>query len=152
MHQKREMRAGDSIRGDGSREGPSRPGAASNWRGLAVERLLRPTFNSWTGLCAAAQTEAAVREELVAAALAVPLAFLVADGTLKRFTLIAVVVFVLVVELLNTAIEKLADEITTDRQPGIGRVKDMASAAVGISLLVAGLVWLAALGERFAVW
>jgi diacylglycerol kinase (ATP) len=152
MRQKREMSAGDSIRGDGPRESPSRRGAASNWRGLAVERLLRPTFNSWTGLCAAAQTEAAVREELVAAALAVPLAFLVADGTLKRFTLIAVVVFVLVVELLNTAIEKLADEITTDRQPGIGRVKDMASAAVGISLLVAGLVWLAALGERFAVW
>jgi diacylglycerol kinase (ATP) len=119
---------------------------------LAVERLWRATFNSWYGLCSAAQTEAAVREELVAAVLAVPLAFLVADGTLKRFTLIAVVVFVLVVELLNTAIEKLADEITTDRQPGIGRVKDMASAAVGISLLVACLVWLAALGERFALW
>jgi diacylglycerol kinase (ATP) len=145
MRQKREMSAGDSMRDDG-------PGRPRDWRGFAAERLLRPTFNSWTGLCAAAQTEAAVREELVAAALAVPLAFLVADGTLKRFTLIAVVVFVLVVELLNTAIENLADEITTDRQPGIGRVKDMASAAVGISLLVAGLVWLAALGERFALW
>jgi diacylglycerol kinase (ATP) len=119
---------------------------------LAVERLWRATFNSWYGLRAAVQTEAAVREELVAAVLAVPLAFLVADGTLKRFTLIAVVVFVLVVELLNTAIEKLADEVTTERHPGIGRVKDMASAAVGVSLLVAGLVWLAALGERLAVW
>jgi diacylglycerol kinase (ATP) len=127
-------------------------GGASDWWNPAVERLFRATFNSWDGLRAAARTEAAVREELVAAVLAVPLAFLVADGTLKRFTLIAVVVFVLVVELLNTAIEKLADEITTDRQPGIGRVKDMASAAVGVSLLVAGLVWLAALGERFAVW
>ena len=113
---------------------------------------MRATVNSWRGLRFAARSEAAVREELVALVLAVPLAFLVAEGALKRFTLIAVVVFLLVVELLNTAIEKLADEITTSHRTGIGRVKDMGSAAVGIAILVAVSVWLAAIGERLGFW
>ena len=91
-----------------------------------------------------------MREELIAIALAVPLAFVVAESPLKRFALIGVVLFVLVVELLNTAIEKLADEVATAPHPGIRRVKDMGSAAVGIALLIAISVWLAAIGELFA--
>ena len=55
---------------------------------------------------------------------------------------------VLVVELLNTAIEKLSDRVTRDNDQAIGRVKDMGSTAVGISLLLAGAVWLWILIER----
>jgi len=55
---------------------------------------------------------------------------------------------VLVVELLNTAIEKLADRLTTDHDPQIGRVKDMGSAAVGVALVTAGLFWLLSIAER----
>ena len=58
---------------------------------------------------------------------------------------------VLVVELLNTAIEKLADRLTTDHDPQIGRVKDMGSAAVGVALVTAGLFWLFAIAERMGV-
>jgi diacylglycerol kinase (ATP) len=58
---------------------------------------------------------------------------------------------VLVVELLNTAIEKLADRLTTDHDPQIGRVKDMGSAAVGVSLLMALLFWVFAIAERMGV-
>jgi diacylglycerol kinase (ATP) len=54
--------------------------------------------------------------------------------------------------LLNTAIEKLADELTTAPRSGIGYVKDMGSAAVGIAMLIAAAVWLTALGERLALW
>jgi diacylglycerol kinase (ATP) len=54
-----------------------------------------------------------------------------------------------VVELLNTAIEKLSDRVTPAIDPQIGRVKDMGSAAVGLMLLVAGAVWLLTLAERF---
>ncbi len=54
----------------------------------------------------------------------------------------------LVVELLNTAIEKLADRLTTDHDPQIGHVKDMGSAAVGVALVMAGLFWLFAIAER----
>src|SRR5262249_1345948 len=121
-------------------------------RSFTVDRFLRATVNSWHGLRGAAQSEAAVREELVAIALAVPLAFVVAESPLKRFALIGVILFILVVELLNTAIEKLADEVATVPHPGIGRIKDMGSAAVGIAILVAMSVWLAPVGGRLALW
>jgi diacylglycerol kinase (ATP) len=78
---------------------------------------------------------------------AVPLTVLVAEGALKRFVLIAVILLLIVVELLNTAIEKLADEITTAPRPGIGRIKDMESAAVGT-----GSAWLTAIGQRLSFW
>ena len=61
------------------------------------------------------------------------MAWLVGATTMRRIELIAAVVLVLVVELLNTAIEKLADRLTTDHDPQIGRVKDMGSAAVGVA-------------------
>ena len=63
-------------------------------------------------------------------------------------SLVCAVVLVLVVELLNTAIEKLADRLTTDHDPQIGRVKDIGSAAVGVALVMAGLFWLFAIAER----
>jgi diacylglycerol kinase (ATP) len=116
-----------------------------------VRRLLLATLNSWNGLRAAARSEQAFRQELVAFALAVPLAFLVGVGLWQRVALIGVVALILIVELLNTAIEKLSDHVTPDSHPMIGRVKDMGSAAVGLSLLLAGLVWLAALAERLGL-
>jgi diacylglycerol kinase (ATP) len=113
-----------------------------------MDRWLRATINTWQGLRAAARSEAAFREELVALALAVPLAFVVAGEAWKRFLLIGVVVFLLIVELLNTAIEKLADRVNLAIDPQIGRVKDMGSAAVGLALLMAAAAWLMALAER----
>jgi len=62
--------------------------------------------------------------------------------------LIGVVLLLMIVELLNTAIEKLSDHVTPHHHDAIGRIKDMASAAVGLSLLLCGLVWLIALAER----
>ncbi len=115
-----------------------------------MDRILRATMNSWRGLLAAARSEAAFRQELVALVVAVPMAFVVAGDTWKRLALIGVVAFVLVVELLNTAIEKLSDHVTSAIHPQIGLVKDMGSAAVGLSLAIAGLTWLLALLERFA--
>ena len=109
-------------------------------------RFWRATINTRNGLAFAIRSEQAVREEL--AALALPLAWLVGATAMRRVELIAVVVLVLVVELLNTAIEKLADRLTTELDPQIGRVKDMGSAAVGVALLMAGLFWLFAIAER----
>jgi diacylglycerol kinase (ATP) len=113
-----------------------------------MNRWRRATFNTWQGLRAAARSEAAFREELIALALALPLAFVVASDGWKRLILIGVVVLLLIVELLNTAIEKLADRVTRAIDPEIGRVKDMGSAAVGLALLTAVAVWLLALAER----
>ena len=71
---------------------------------------------------------------------------------MRRVELIAVVALVLVVELLNTAIEKLADRLTTEHDLQIGRVKDMGSAAVGVALAMAGLFWLFAIAERLGAF
>ena len=111
-------------------------------------RFWRATINSRNGLAFAFRSEQAIREEVVALALSLPLAWLVGATMMRRVELVAAVAFVLVVELLNTAIEKLSDRLTTDHDPQIGRVKDMGSAAVGVSLLMSGAFWLFALAER----
>ena len=111
-------------------------------------RLWRATINSRNGLVFAARSEQAIREELVALLLAIPAAWLVGATLMRRVELICAVGLILVVELLNTAIEKLADRLTLDHDPQIGRVKDISSAAVGVTLLMSGLFWLFALAER----
>jgi diacylglycerol kinase (ATP) len=114
-------------------------------------RLWRATINSRNGLIFAIRSEQAVREELFVLLLSVPLAWVVGSTLMRRVELVAAVALVLVVELLNTAIEKLADRLTMDHDPQIGRVKDMGSAAVGVSLLMAGAFWLFAIAERMGV-
>ena len=111
-------------------------------------RFWRATVNSRNGLIFAVRSEQAVREELVALVLALPLAWLIGATAMRRVELIAAVVLVLIVELLNTAIEKLADRLTTEHDMQIGRVKDMGSAAVGVALIMAGLFWIFAIAER----
>lgn len=111
-------------------------------------RLWRATVNTRNGLAFAIRSEQAIREELVALALSIPLAWLVGATMMRRVELVAAVALVLVVELLNTAIEKLADRLTMEHDPQIGRVKDMGSAAVGVALVMAGLFWIFALVER----
>jgi diacylglycerol kinase (ATP) len=111
-------------------------------------RLWRATINTRNGLAFAIRSEQAVREELFVLALSLPMAWLVGVTTMRRIELISAVVLVLVVELLNTAVEKLADRLTTDHDPQIGQVKDMGSAAVGVASVTAGMFWLFSIAER----
>jgi len=117
-----------------------------------VKRILRASLHTLNGLRFAASSEAAFREEVIALVIAVPLAFVIATDNWTRLALIGSVLALMIVELLNTAIEKLADRVTMDHDPAIGRVKDMGSAAVGLTLLLAGLVWLLAIWERVSGW
>ena len=111
-------------------------------------RIWKATINSRNGLAFAFRSEQAIREEVVALLLAIPLSFVVGATMMRRLELVAVVLLLLLVELLNTAIEKLADRLTTEHDLQIGRVKDMGSAAVGVALIMAGLFWLFAIAER----
>ena len=116
-----------------------------------MHRLIQATLNSWNGLKNAARSEQAVREELIVIALALVLAWFVGSTVIRSIELIAVLLLLLVVEMLNTAIEKLSDRVNRDHDPQIGLVKDMGSAAVGITTLIAGFTWLAALAERLGL-
>ena len=114
-----------------------------------MKRLWQAAINSWHGLIAVTQSEQAFREELAVLVIGVPLAFFLTADAGKRVALIGAIVFILIVELLNTAIEKLGDRITRDNDPAIKRIKDMGSAAILLSLLLAGAVWLWIAAERF---
>jgi diacylglycerol kinase (ATP) len=114
-----------------------------------VKRLWQATLNSWNGLLAAAQSEHAFREEMVVLAIGVPLAFFLTADAGRRVALIGTLVVILIVELLNTAIEKLSDRVSRDHDLALKRVKDMGSAAILLSLLLAGMVWLWVAIERF---
>ncbi len=120
-------------------------------QGSELLRFWRATINTGNGLAFAIRSEQAFREEVAALLLALPLAWLIGVSSIRRVELVAAVVLVLIVELLNTAIEKLADRLTTDHDPQIGRVKDMGSAAVGVTLVMAGLFWIFAILERMGL-
>jgi diacylglycerol kinase (ATP) len=100
----------------------------------------------------AARSEAALRQELVVLGVALPLAFIVGTDAWKRLALVGVILLLIAVELINTAIEKLSDQVTAERRPQIGAIKDMSSAAVGLTIVIAGITWLVALGERVGFW
>ena len=114
-----------------------------------MDRIWQAVINSWNGLVAVTRSETAFRQELFLLVLAIPLAFMLTEDVGRRFMLIGVIVFILIVELLNTAIEKLSDRVTRDNDPAIKNIKDMGSAAVGLSLMAAGAVWIWIAIERF---
>jgi diacylglycerol kinase (ATP) len=116
-----------------------------------VFRLLLATRNSWNGLRAALRSERAIQQELAVLIVAIPVAFVLASETWRRVALIGVILLLLIVELINTALEKLCDHVAPGIHPKIGFVKDLGSAAVGFALILAGFVWLVALAERFGV-
>ena len=104
-------------------------------------RLVRATAYSWQGLRAAWQHEAAFRLEVM---LGVPMLAVAAWAAPNRWQALALglsVLAVWIVELLNSAVEALADAVSVERHPLIGRAKDMASAAVTLSLLALVLTW-----------
>jgi diacylglycerol kinase (ATP) len=116
-----------------------------------VKRLYRAIINTFRGLARGIRTEAALREEAIVLVVALPIGLFVAPSAAWYVAMIAALLIVLAIELLNTAIEKLADHVTREQHPQIGLIKDYGSAAVFCALCIAGLVWLAALALRLGI-
>ena len=114
-----------------------------------IGRVFKALRYSMQGLRAALRFEAAFRQEAALALIMIPAAFFLGRNALEILLLIAVVVLVLIVELLNSAMEAVADAITTDTHPLIGRAKDIGSAAVLLALLLAGGTWATVAWLRF---
>jgi len=115
--------------------------------GLA--RVAAALWNSLRGLQEGLLTESAIKQEVAIACVLLPLSFFVAQDLWTWVALVGSLLFVLSIEFLNTAIERLCDHIEPEKHEAIRITKDLASAGVFFSLALAGLVWVAALWARF---
>jgi len=107
-----------------------------------IERLINATRYSLRGLGEGWRTQAALRYEFWVLVVAVPVAFFFGHGGVERALLIGSCVLVIVVELINSAIESAVDRIGRERHELSARAKDLGSAAVFCSILLAAGVWL----------
>jgi diacylglycerol kinase (ATP) len=105
------------------------------------QRLWRATLFSFAGIKAAFRNEAAFREECYAMIVVIPLGLWLGKNGLERAVLVGFPLGILVIEILNSAIESVVDRFGSERHPLAGRAKDMGSAAVLVWLLICFLVW-----------
>lgn len=121
---------------------PDGPGQESPFKGkTGLKRVINAAGYSWAGLVAAFRHEDAFRQEVFLAVILIPLAIFLGDGAVERVLLIGAVLLVLIVELLNSAVEAAVDRISLDHHHLIKRAKDMGSAAVLIALINVVAVW-----------
>lgn len=105
-------------------------------------RLLRACAASCRGLAGAFRSERAFRQELALAGAVIPLGLWLGDNGVERALLVAPMLLVLLVELLNSAIEATVDRIGLERHPLAGLAKDIGSAAVFVAFVLLGTTWL----------
>ena len=115
-----------------------------------LDRIVRAAGYSMDGLALAYRGESAFRQETWAAVLLLPAAFWLGRGWVEVALLAGSVLLVLIVELLNSGIEAAIDRVSYELHDLSKRAKDLASAAVMLSLLLCAGVWTAALWHRFA--
>jgi diacylglycerol kinase (ATP) len=114
-----------------------------------LRRVWRAAGYSVSGLKAALANEAAFRQEMALFVLLAPLGLWLGRNGVERSLLVGSLVLVLVVELLNSAVEAAVNRIGNEPHALSGRAKDIASAAVFLSLLLVALVWVLVLFDRF---
>jgi len=114
-----------------------------------VQHIIRATGYSLKGVKGAWAHEEAFRQEIWASALLIPLALFLGQGGFEKAVLCASLFLVLIVELVNSAIEAAIDRIGKENHPLSGRAKDLGSAAVMVSLINVVIVWSLILWDRF---
>lgn len=113
-----------------------------------MDRLKRATVNSLSGFRFALRSEESFRQESILFIVCLIVGFFIAPSAGWYVAMIGSVIVILMTELLNTAIERLADHVTPEYHPQIGAIKDAGSAAVFCALLLAGTIWLAAIASK----
>lgn len=113
-----------------------------------IDRVLRAFGYSMQGMLAALRGESAFRQEMALAVVMLPAAFWLGRGWVEVALLAGSVLLVLIVELLNSAIEAVVDRVSLDLHDLSKLAKDYGSAAVLLALLLCGGIWAAALWQR----
>ncbi len=106
-----------------------------------LTRIMNAAGYSWLGLKAAYQHEAAFRQELALTSILIPIAIYFGETLADKAVLIASLLFILLVEILNSAIEAVVDRHGDETHELSGRAKDMGSAAVLLAFVIVGLTW-----------
>jgi diacylglycerol kinase (ATP) len=113
-----------------------------------LDRVIHAAGYSWAGLKAAYTGESAFRQETWLCIIAAPLTYWLANSWEQAALLLGSLLLVLIVELLNSAIEAVVDRVSFERHELSKRAKDIASAAVLMALVLAGGIWLSALWQH----
>ncbi|MBI3230728.1 MAG: diacylglycerol kinase [Burkholderiales bacterium] len=114
-----------------------------------LKRIFSAFFYSIDGLKYATQHEQAFRQELVLVIVGSIIALLLPVSAFQKLVLIAVLILVLIVELLNSAVEAVVDRVSLERHPLSKNAKDFGSAAVLLSLILVAATWAVVLYNRF---
>lgn len=114
-----------------------------------IARLIAASKNSLRGMRDAFRYEAAFRQELALTVVLLPLSFYLAQTVVEWLLLVMPLFLLLMVELLNSAIENTVDRIGDEHHELSGRAKDMASAAIMICLVLLAIAWLGIAWNRF---
>jgi len=118
-------------------------------KNTGFKRVVKALFYSFDGLGSTLKHEAAFRQEAVLAAVLIPASFLMRVSLVEHLILVASVLLVLIVELLNSGIEAVVDDISLRNRPLAKRAKDMGSAAVLLSLLNCFICWAAVIAVNW---
>ena len=142
------MEADTNTASSGHRTAPARVAPLDRPKPRGVTRVLRAARASWLGLSGCFREEAAFRQELALAVVVIPLGLWLGHTGVERALLVAPMLLVLIVELLNSAIEATVDRIGLERHLLSGLAKDIGSAAVLMSFILMAAVWLLVLLGR----
>lgn len=112
-------------------------------------RILPAAGYAWEGLKAAYRNEHAFRQEVVVVAIGTVIALMLSVSGFQKLLLIGSMLFVLIVELFNSAIEAIVDRVSLERHPLSKAAKDMGSAAVMLAVMFSTAAWLVVLYTRF---
>ena len=115
------------------------------YKNTGIRRIFKALFYSLDGIASTFKHEAAFRQEAILAAILIPVSFLLHVPLAHHLALVGSIILVLIVELLNSALESVVDDISMKSRPLAKRAKDMGSAAVLLSLLNCLICWVAVL-------
>jgi diacylglycerol kinase (ATP) len=135
------MREHESPGGTSQAYALDNPGLRRTKR-TGFKRVILACSATWRGLHGAFRDEAAFRQELALALVVIPLGLWLGRTAVERALLVAPMLNVLIVELINTSIEAVVDRIGLERNPLAGLAKDIGSAAVFMSFVLLGALWL----------
>ena len=123
----------------------AKPGATG------ITRIINAAGYSWSGLKAAYTNEAAFRQELWLVIMLTPVAIIFGPSVADKAVLLASLIFILLVEILNSALEAVVDRFGDEMHPLSGRAKDMGSAAVLLAFIVTALIWFSVFSETLGL-